>query len=141
MATDLQELGEALHTYLAADGDLTALLETYATKPAIFMWLAPAGAAAPYVCIFNIGIEADDTHSSRGECALYQVDVFAYKLSECNEIMSKIDTRLHWQTVTPISGYTSLIAHRASAVKQLALEDDEELFGLTADYKIKVQEV
>ena len=105
------------------------------------MWLAPAGAIAPYICIFNIGITADDTHSSRGEEALYQVDVFAYKLSQCNEIMSKVDARLHWQTVSPIAGYISLIAHRDSAVKQLSLEDDEELYGLTTDYKIKVQEL
>jgi len=138
---DWKAIGNALHTFLAGESDITDLVETYQTKPSIFVGLAAPGAKAPYISLHYIGISADDTHDSRGEKAVYQVNAFAYKLSEAIDILSKVNTKLHWQTVSNIAGYYSLSARRCSDANELDLEDDEELFGMTADYEITVQEV
>jgi hypothetical protein len=141
MPTDWKAIGDALHAFLEGESAITDLIETYQTKPAIFVGLAGSGANAPYISLHYIGISPDDTHDSRGEKAVYQVSVFAYKLSEAIDILSQVNNKLHWQTVTGITGYASLSAYRCSAAQELSLEDDEELFGMAADYEIMVQEV
>jgi len=136
---DFKAIGRGLQIYLANQSTITSLIETFKSKPAIFTYPAPPGATTPYICLFNIVILPDDTHSSRGEQAVYQINVWSNRLSVAEDIMSAIDNILH-QQIFFISGYDMLYTKRVRGPSLLPLEAEEELTGLSADYELTVQE-
>ncbi len=136
---DFKAIERGLQVYLASEVTITSLIETYDSKPAIFTYPAPPGCTPPYICLFNIGTFPDDTHSSRGEKALYQINVWSNRLSVAEDVYSAIDNALHQQTFI-ISGYNMLYTKRVRGISLLPLEAGEELTGLSADYELTVQE-
>jgi hypothetical protein len=136
---DFKAIERGLQGYLASEITITSLIETFDSKPAIFTYPAPPGATAPYICLFNIVTITDDTHSSRGERVLYQINVWSSRLSVAEDIISAIDNALHQQTFI-VTGYTMLYAKRVRGPTLLPLEAGEELTGLSADYELTVQE-
>ena len=136
---DFKKIEWGLEAYLSADVALAALLETFEGKPAIFSYVAPPSAVSPYICYFTLDITADDTHDTRQDNALYQINVHTFKSSTAYDIFSVLDALLHRQTFS-IEGYTNLFVVRVRGIQRLQLEEGEELMGLSADYKIMVQE-
>lgn len=136
---DFKAIGRGLQVYLAGESTITTLIETFASEPAIFTYPAPPGSTPPYICLFNISTLPDDTHSSRGEKALYQINVWSTRLSIAEDIISAIDNALHQQTFI-VTGYDMLYAQRVRGPSLLPLEAGEELTGLSADYELTVQE-
>lgn len=137
--SDFKQIEWGLEAYLAANVPLAALLETYETKPAIFNYTAPSDAEPPYICYFPLTILPDDTHDTRQDNALYQINVHTFKISVAYDIYSLLDDLLHRQTFT-ISGYNNLAVLRVSGISRLQMEEGEEVLGLSADYKIMVQD-
>ncbi len=137
--SDLKQIERGLHTYLAADVALAATLATYENKPAIFSYTAPPDSEPPYICYFPLDISPDDTHDARFDNALMQINVHSFKLSIAYDIYSLLDDLLHRQTF-PISGYTNLFVKRVRGISRLLVEESEEVLGLSADYKIMVQD-
>lgn len=136
--SDFKQIEWGLEAYLAADAPLTALLETYDDKPAIFNYTAPPGAIAPYICFFSLSILPNDTYDTRQDDAVYQINVHTFQMSNAYDIYSILDDLLHLQTF-PIDGYTNLFVKRIRGIGRLQLEEEEELLGLSADYKIFIQ--
>ena len=136
---DFKAIERGLVTYLGNQGEITTLIETFASQPAIFTYPAPPGATSPYISLFSISILPDDTHSSRGECAIYQINAWATRISVAEDVMSAIDNALHQQTFI-VSGYDMLYAKRVRGINLLPLQPGEELTGLSADYELTVQE-
>jgi hypothetical protein len=135
---DFKAIIRGLRGYLA--NQLAAPpLALWKTKPAVFVYPAPPEAKPPYIVIFPIVIASDDTHDTRGEKALYQINLWATRLSIADDIFSSIDNSLHLQTFL-IAGYSTIAVQRVRGVSLLPLEPDEELTGLSADYQITVQE-
>lgn len=137
--SDLKQIGWGLQAYLTADASLTALLSTFETKPAIFNYTAPPEAKPPYISYFSLGISADDTYDARFDNALFQINVHTFKLSTAYAIYSLLDDLLHRQTFF-ITGYTNLFVKRVRGISKLYMEESEEVLGLSADYKVMVQE-
>jgi len=137
--SDLKQIEWGLEAHLAADGPLAALLETYEDKPAIFNYTAPPDAEPPYICYFPLDISADDTYDTRFDNALFQINVHTFKISTAYDIYSLLDDLLHRQTFS-IDGYTSLFVKRVRGISRLQMEESEEVFGLSADYTVMVQE-
>ena len=136
---DFKAIEQGLQRYLANEATVTALVETFATKPAIFTYPAPPGAIPPYLCLFDIGIFPDDTHSTRGERAVYQINAWANLMSTAEDVMSAVDNALHQQAFV-VDGYNMLYAKRIRGIALLPLTPEEELIGLSADYELTVQE-
>jgi len=136
---DFKAIERGLQVYLASEITITSLIETYNSKPAIFTYPAPPGATTPYICLFNIVTIPDDTHSSRGEKAVYQINVWSNRLSVADDVYSAIDNALHQQTFV-VSPYELLYTKRVRGPSLLPLEAEEELTGLSADYELTVQE-
>jgi hypothetical protein len=137
--SDFKQIERGLNAYLAADASLIALLGTYENKPAIFSYTAPPGVEPPYICYFSIGILPDDTYDTRQDNATYQINVHTYKASTAYDIFSVLDDLLHLQTFT-VDNYTNLFVKRIRGITRLQLEEEEEVLGLSADYKILLQE-
>ena len=137
--SDLKQIEWGLEAYLAANVPLVATLATYESKPAIFSYTAPPGATSPYICYFPLDISADDTYDVRFDNALFQINVHTFKLSTAYDIYTLLDDLLHRQTFS-ITGYTNLFVKRVRGISRLQLEESEELLGLSADYKVMVQE-
>ena len=133
--SDFKQIEQGLRDYLAADEPLTALLETYEDKPAIFSYTAPPSATPPFICYFPMDISPDDTHDARFDNVLIQINVHSVKISTAYDIYSLLDDLLHRQTFS-ITGYTNLFAKRVRGISRLPLEENEELLGLSADYKV-----
>ncbi len=136
---DFKQIEWGLEAYLSGNAPLAALLETFESKPAIFGYTAPPSAVPPYICYFSLDIAADDTHDTRQDNALFQINVHTFKMSLAYDIYSVLDDLLHRQTFS-IAGYTNLFVKRVRGIQRLQLEEGEELLGLSADYKIMVQE-
>ncbi len=137
--SDFKAIEKGLQVYLANQAPILALIEDFADLPAIFTYPAPPGALSPYICLFNIGIFPDDTHSTRGERAIYQINAWAKLMSRAEDIMSAVDNALHQQAFV-VSGYDMLYTKRVRGVTLLPLTPEEELTGLSADYELTVQE-
>ena len=136
--SDLKQIEWGLEAYLAADVPLVATLGTFESKPAIFAYTAPPGAEPPYICYFPLDIQADDTHDTRGDNALFQINVHTFKISTAYDIYSLLDDLLHRQTFS-ITGYTNLFVKRVRGISRLEVEEGEEVLGLSADYKVMLQ--
>ncbi len=137
--SDLKQIERGLGAYLAINAPITALLETYENKPAIFSYTAPPDAEPPFICYFPMDISPEDTHDARFDNALMQINVHSFKLSTAYDIYSLLDDLLHRQTF-PITGYTNLFVKRVRGISRLLVEESEEVLGLSADYKIMVQD-
>ena len=135
---DFKAIEQGLRGHLASQISAPPLA-SFQNKPAVFVYPAPPAVTAPYIVIFPIFISPDDTHSSRGEEAFYQINLWAARLSVADDIFSIIDNSLHLQTFL-ITGYNTISVQRVRGVALLPLETGEELTGLSADYKITVQE-
>jgi len=136
---DFKQIEWGLEAYLTADEALTALLEEYDGKPAIFNYTAPPGAKAPYICFFSLSILPNDTYDTRQDDAVYQINVHTFQMSTAYDIYSVLDDLLHLQTFT-IDGYNNLFVKRIRGIGRLQLEEEEEVLGLSADYRILLQE-
>jgi len=137
--SDFKQIEWGLEAYLAADAPLSTLLGVYESKPAIFNYVAPAGATPPYICFYSLNIKPDDTHDTRQDNAIYQINVHAIKMSTAYDIYSVLDNLLHRQTF-PITNYTNLVVLRIRGISKLPFQEGEEVVGLSADYKIMLQE-
>lgn len=135
---DFNAIKVGLRDYLTSQLTAPPLAE-FSGEPAVFTYPAPPTATAPYIVIFSIDISTDDTHSSRGEQVLYQINLWAARLSVAEDIYSSIDNSLHLQTFL-ITGYSTIAVQRVRGISLLPLEPGEELTGLSADYKVTVQE-
>lgn len=143
---DFKKIEWGLHAYLEADATLIALLGTFETKPAIFDSPAPPGyelmvdgVEQPYICLYSLDIQAADTHDTRQDNAFFQINVHTFKYSTAYDVYSVLDDLLHRQTF-PIMNYTNMAVLRVRGVSKLPYEENEEVVGLSADYKIMVQE-
>ncbi len=136
--SDLKQIEWGLEAYLAANAPLVATLGTFESKPAIFAYTAPPGAEPPFICYYPLDITADDTYDTRGDDALFQINVHTFKISTAYDIYSLLDDLLHLQTF-PITGYTNLFVKRVRGISRLQQEEGEEVIGLSADYKVMVQ--
>ena len=137
--SDLKQIEWGLETHIAADVTLAATLATYETKPAIFAYTAPEDAVPPYICYYPLSISADDTYDTRQDDAIFQINVHTFKISTAYDIYSLLDDLLHRQTFS-ITGYTNLFVKRIRGIGRLQLEEGEEVQGLSADYKVMVQD-
>jgi hypothetical protein len=135
---DFKAIERGLQGHLASQVGAPPLA-SFQGDPAAFVYPAPPAVTAPYIVIFPIHISPDDTHSTRGEEAFYQINLWAARLSIADDIYSAIDNSLHLQTFL-ITGYDTISVQRVRGVSLLPLETGEELTGLSADYKITVQE-
>jgi hypothetical protein len=135
---DFKEISRGLQGHLANQVGAPPLA-SFQGDPAAFVYPAPPTVTAPYIVIFPIDISPDDTHSTRGEEALYQINLWAARLSVAEDIYTLIDNSLHLQTFL-ITGYSTISVQRVRGVSLLPLEPGEELTGLAADYRIAVQE-
>jgi hypothetical protein len=135
---DFKAIERGLLGYLATEIG-SPPLASFQGQPAIFAYPAPPGAGAPHICLFNIITMPDDTHDSRGEKAVFQINVWAARMSIIDDIFSEVDNSLHLQTFL-IAGYETIAVQRVRGVALLPLEAGEELVGKSADYQLTVQE-
>lgn len=137
--TDFQAIDSALLEALSNDGTVASLITTFESVPAIFRGIAPNEATDPYIVIHDIAIVPDDTHSTVGERAAYQVNVHGINHATCRNIMSAINKALHYGVCT-ITGYKLVSIVRLNGPNALPQDGDDKLVGQTSDYLVTVQE-
>ena len=117
---DVDELSNALHDALAADGTLTAALSA---ATAIYEIIAKKGVDLPY-CIYQHMAGGDENLiPSRMVNEVWLVKGVASSLSSAKTIATAIDGVLHKQTLT-VSGWTNFWTAREGAVKYAEVDED-----------------
>ena len=115
-----EELSNALHDTLAADGTLTTALSA---ATAIYESFAKKGVALPYCIYQHMGGGDENLTPSRMLNEVWLVKGVSESLAAAKTIAAAIDDVLHDQTLT-VSGWTNFWTARENAVKYAEVGDD-----------------